>query len=100
MFDHYHCDNSCLLQFITVDINDCLCDIFELSVLHIIFSHTIYLTCFSSELDKPNVVFLSLARQRELNYNIEPLLSEGSYGRKTIGYLYAIQVTTTACWDL
>ncbi|GFO03122.1 conserved uncharacterized protein [Plakobranchus ocellatus] len=39
----------------------------------------------------PNCDFLSLERQKKLNYLITDLVPEKSYSRKNIGYLYAIQ---------
>lgn len=39
----------------------------------------------------PNVHYLSPARQLELGFKIIPLLPWANYGRKNIGFLYAIQ---------
>ena len=39
----------------------------------------------------PNVVFLSVDRQKKLGYQTTELLPFKSYSRKTIGYLYAIE---------
>ena len=39
----------------------------------------------------PNCVFLSIEKQKTLGYRIYDLLPYNSYGRKNIGYLYAIQ---------
>ena len=39
----------------------------------------------------PNVVFLSVEKQKQLGYRTTELLPFKSYSRKTIGYLYAIE---------
>ncbi|KAK2138213.1 hypothetical protein NP493_8279g00004, partial [Ridgeia piscesae] len=39
----------------------------------------------------PGVVFLDVAAQGALKYNIIPLLPYDRYARKTVGYLYAIE---------
>ncbi|XP_058967286.1 uncharacterized protein [Pocillopora verrucosa] len=39
----------------------------------------------------PNCVFLSIEKQKTLGYRIHDFLPYNSYGRKNIGYLYAIQ---------
>ncbi|XP_046863906.1 probable glycosyltransferase STELLO1 [Xenia sp. Carnegie-2017] len=39
----------------------------------------------------PNVVFLSVEKQKQLGYKTTPLMPYKNYARKTIGYLYAIE---------
>ena len=39
----------------------------------------------------PNCVFLSVERQRELNYRIHRLLPYRAYSRKNIGYIFAVR---------
>ena len=40
----------------------------------------------------PGVVFLDVAAQTALGYKVTPLLPYDRYTRKTVGYLYAIEV--------
>lgn len=44
-----------------------------------------------SEWSLPNCVFLSVERQKQLNYRIHRLLPYRAYSRKNIGYLFAIR---------
>ncbi|XP_046564892.1 probable glycosyltransferase STELLO1, partial [Haliotis rubra] len=47
----------------------------------------------------PNCVFLSLEDQRSLGFESESLVPEGSYARKTVGYLFAIAHGATVIYE-